>query len=307
MTPVYYIQSSKSSSSTSPETFVPTQNSAYDPSTPVELITARLQSSARYMESIRLFEPPSGALAAWFLGQNGFLLKEAGGPLIGIDLYLTDSCAGRFGNLPYRLNRQLPVFIEPEDLDVDIFLTTHSHDDHSDPETLVRMEKDDTLFVGPFDSVVRYQECGVAAESCRLIHPGQQLELGASTTVTGTFAMPTDATDLNHVGLLIRFSSGISFYNTGDTTYSERLLRLLPSDVDICAICINGGYHNLSAQEAATVVKAVRPRVVIPCHYDMMINNIGSPEMFRVALDNLNSDAEFTLLKYYEPWVYLKV
>jgi L-ascorbate 6-phosphate lactonase len=307
MAPFYDIQSSKSSSSTSPETFVPIQNSAYDPSTPVELITARLQSSARYMESIRSFEPPSGALAAWFLGQNGFLLKEAGGPLIGIDLYLTDSCSGRFANLPYRLNRQLPVFIEPEDLDVDIFLTTHSHDDHSDPETLVRMQKGNTLFVGPFDSVARYRECGVCPDSCRLIHPGQQLDLGTSTTVTGTFALPTDATDLNHVGLLFRFSSGIFFYNTGDTAYSEKLLRLLPSGVDICAICINGGYHNLSPQEAATVVKAVRPQVVIPCHYDMMVNNIGSPEMFRVALDNLHSDAEFTLLKYYEPWVYQKV
>lgn len=240
-------------------------------------------------------------------GQNGFLLKEAGGPLIGIDLYLTDSCAGRFANLPYRLNRQLPVFIEPEDLDIDIFLTTHSHDDHSDPETLVRMQKGNTLFVGPFDSIARYRECGVFADSCRLIHPGQQLDLGASTTVTGTFALPTDATDLNHVGLLFRFSSGISFYNTGDTAYSENLLRLLPSGVDICAICINGGYHNLSPQEAATVVKSLRPQIVIPCHYDMMVNNIGSPEMFRVALDNLHSDAEFTLLKYYEPWVYQKV
>jgi L-ascorbate 6-phosphate lactonase len=307
MAPFYDIQSSKSSSSTSPETFVPIQNSAYDPSTPVELITARLQSSAKYMESIRSFEPPSGALAAWFFGQNGFLLKEAGGPLIGVDLYLTDSCAGRFANLPYRLNRQLPVFIEPEHLDIDIFLTTHSHDDHSDPETLVRMQKGNTLFVGPFDSIARYRECGVFADSCRLIHPGQKLDLGASTTVTGTFALPTDATDLNHVGFLFRFSSGISFYNTGDTAYSENLLRLLPSGVDICAICINGGYHNLSPQEAATVVKSLRPQIVIPCHYDMMVNNVGSPEMFRVALDNLHSDAEFTLLKYYEPWVYQKV
>lgn len=286
---------------------MPIQNSAYDPSTPVELITARLQSSAKYMESIRSFEPPSGALAAWFFGQNGFLLKEAGGPLIGVDLYLTDSCAGRFANLPYRLNRQLPVFIEPEHLDIDIFLTTHSHDDHSDPETLVRMQKGNTLFVGPFDSIARYRECGVFADSCRLIHPGQKLDLGASTTVTGTFALPTDATDLNHVGFLFRFSSGISFYNTGDTAYSENLLRLLPSGVDICAICINGGYHNLSPQEAATVVKSLRPQIVIPCHYDMMVNNVGSPEMFRVALDNLHSDAEFTLLKYYEPWVYQKV
>jgi L-ascorbate 6-phosphate lactonase len=292
------------SASTSSALDMPGSNSAYDLSSPIATIVPRLQSSSTYMTSIRSFEPSPCTLAVWFLGQNGFLLKESGGPLIGIDLYLTDSCARKFAHLPYRLNRQLPVLIEPEDLDVDIFLTTHSHDDHADPETLSRMRKDKTLFIGPFDSIARYQECGVPAESCRLIHPGQQLDLGSSTTVTGTFALPTDSSDLNHIGLLIRFSSGITFYNSGDTAYSEKLLRLLPSGVDICAICINGGFHNLSHQDAATVVKAVQPCVVIPCHYDMMVNNTGSPEMFRVALDNLQSNAQFTVLKYYEPWVY---
>ena len=81
------------------------------------------------------------------------------------------------------------------------------------------------------------------------------------------------------------FRGGISFYNTGDTAYSENLLRLLPSGVDICAICINGGYHNLSPQEAATVVKSLRPQIVIPCHYDYDGQHVsGRPEMFRVAL-----------------------
>ncbi len=113
-----------------------------------------------------------------------------------------------------------------------------------------------------------------------------------SVTCTATFALPTDATDLNHVGFLIRFAGGITFYNSGDTAYSERLLPLLPSGVDICAICINGGFHNLSAQDAAFVVRTVNPRVVIPCHYDMMVNNIGSPEMFKVALDNLGVESQ---------------
>ena len=100
------------------------------------------------------------------------------------------------------------------------------------------------------------------------------------------------------------FANGIRFYNSGDTAYTERLAGLLPTDVDICAICINGGFHNLSPLQAATIVKEIRPRVVVPCHYDMMVNNVGSPDMFRVALDFVGSDASCFVMNYYQPWLY---
>ncbi len=257
------------------------------------------------MQSIRDLPVPKDALAIWFLGQNGFLLKDAEGPLVGIDLYLSDSCATSFAHLPFRLDRQLPVFIEPEDLDVDIFVTTHSHQDHADPETIRRIpQTGKTQFIGPFDSMRIYRECGLPASFCHLIHPGESVDLGPTTTLQATFALPTDATDLNHTGVLLEFASGIRFFNTGDTAHAERLPALLPTEVDICAICINGGFHNLTATHAASIVKAIRPRVVTPCHYDLMINNVGSPEMFRVALDLAGCDAAFHLMKYYEPWLY---
>jgi L-ascorbate 6-phosphate lactonase len=34
------------------------------------------------------------------------------------------------------MGRRAPVFIEPEELEVDHFLCTHSHYDHADPELL---------------------------------------------------------------------------------------------------------------------------------------------------------------------------
>jgi L-ascorbate 6-phosphate lactonase len=285
--------------------YVFTRNDPYDRLTAIQLVLPRLLDSKAFMSSIREFAPPSDAIAIWFLGQNGFILKAANGPLIGIDLYLTNSCASKFRHLPYRLDRQLPIFIEPEDLDVDVFITTHSHDDHADPETLVRMNKTgDTAFVGPFDSMRVYQKSGVPETCCHLIHPGESINLGNSTTLQATFALPTDDTDLNHTGMLIRFGNGITFYDTGDTAYAERLRYLLPAGIDVCAICINGGFHNLSHIEAASIIKAVSPRVVIPCHYDMMVNNVVSPEMLRVALDCAGSSAEFKMMKYYEPWLY---
>jgi L-ascorbate metabolism protein UlaG (beta-lactamase superfamily) len=289
----------------SAERLIFTKNDPFDRSVPIQFVVAKLMESREYMRSIRQYSVPADALAIWFLGQNGFLLKDPSGLLIGIDLYLTNSCADTFAHLPFRVDRQLPVFIEPEDLEIDIFITTHSHEDHADPDTIRRLTKTSNLsFLGPFDSMRIYRECGIPQSSCRLLHPGETVQIGASTTVQATFALPTDATDLNHTGMLLQLANGIRFYNSGDTAYAERLAALLPTDVDICTICINGGFHNLSPMQAAAIVKAVRPRVVVPCHYDMMVNNVGSPDMFRAALDLLGSDAAFRVMNYYEPWLY---
>jgi L-ascorbate metabolism protein UlaG (beta-lactamase superfamily) len=91
------------------------------------------------------------------------------------------------------------------------------------------------------------------------------------------------------------------FFDTGDTAYAETLSALLPTEVDACAICINRGFHNLGPMQAAVIVRDIRPRIVVPCHYDMMVNNVGCPGMFRVALDVLGAKATFTAMRYYEP------
>jgi L-ascorbate metabolism protein UlaG (beta-lactamase superfamily) len=282
-----------------------TRNDPYDRAAQIEFVLPPLIPGRVYMESIRAFEVPPDGLAIWFFGQNGFILKASRGPLIGIDLYLSNSCARLFSHLPYRLDRQLPVFVEPEDLDIDVFFTTHSHDDHSDPDTIRRfISVKKAQFIGPWESVEKYLRCGVPQSCCRILHPNQTIQLDGPTQLTGTFALPTDNTDLNHTGVLIRFANGISFYNTGDTGYCELLESLLPRGVDLCAICINGGFQNLDPLQAARIVKAVDPAIVIPCHYDMMINNVGHPDLLRTALCLVGSKANMQVLDYYSPWVF---
>lgn len=284
-----------------------TQNDPFDKKAPIKYVVEQKLSSREYMKAIRLFEVPDGALAIWFLGQNGFVLKPDKGPLLGIDPYLTDSCALNYGNVfDFRLSRQLPVFIEPEDLDVDIFLATHSHNDHADPETLKRCaNKQSTLFISPWEGFIKFSECGIPKDRCRLIHPNQILEI-EGVKIRGTFALPTDDTDLNHIGYLMEFSNGITFYNSGDTAYCDLFTWINHFEVDVCTICINGGFHNLSHMDAARIVRDINPKVVIPCHYDMMVNNVGNPEMFRSALNVLKINCEFVQLNYYEPWIYTK-
>ncbi|WP_204352084.1 hypothetical protein, partial [Klebsiella pneumoniae] len=75
-------------------------------------------------------------------GQSGYVFKSPEGTLASVDLYLTDSC--RAANPDFDLARRVPVFIEPEDLNVDIFACTHNHQDHTDPETIRRLRNKDT-------------------------------------------------------------------------------------------------------------------------------------------------------------------
>ena len=282
-----------------------TRNDPFDRTSPIRMVVDRLVGSRDYMKAIRDHVVAEDAIAIWYFGQNGFVLKGSGGTLFGIDLYLSNSCATTFADRPFRLDRQLPVFVEPEDLDVDYFITTHSHDDHADPETIRRLDRSRIkAFVGPWDSLRIFAECGVDETQCMLVHPGQRLDLPDGTTLTATFALPTDDTDLNHTGTLIEFPNGLRFFNTGDTAFADRLGALLPRDLDICAICINGGFHNLTATDAARIIKELRPRVAVPCHYDMMVNNVGDPDMFRLALSLVDAPSAFRQLRYYEPWVY---
>ncbi len=66
-------------------------NDPFDRTAPIRYVLPQLIASADFMQSIRDFQPKSDEIAIWFMGQNGFLLKDSSDLLIGIDLYLTDS------------------------------------------------------------------------------------------------------------------------------------------------------------------------------------------------------------------------
>lgn len=249
----------------------------------------RLPATSRDRASfLRNLSVPAQSIALWFLGQNGFVIKAPEGTLIAIDPYLTNSCAEL--SEEFDLNRIIPVPLEPEDLDVDCVIFTHSHGDHLDLETVRRMGA--VSMVAPWDAYERLKGTDLPLAQIQLFHPNQTIRIG-ETCLEGTFAIPTDSTDLNHMGVMLTFSNGLRFFNTGDTAYGPSLAELLPHSVNLCAICINGGFHNLSHGEAAKIVKAISPHVVIPTHYDLMACNQGNPEMFQVALRHEKVQAQY--------------
>jgi L-ascorbate 6-phosphate lactonase len=262
-------------------------------------------TSKEFMAAIEAYQPGPGKTAVWHLGQNSWILKGENGKLLAVDPYLTDFCASKRTGQRVAKSRLLPVFLEPEDLRADVVLITHSHPDHADPYTLERLSiRETALFLGPWQALQVVAAAGIPASRQVLMHPLQTETVGAAggapgIEVTGTFAEPTDFTDLNHMGFAVRFPGGRVWYNSGDTAKTELLGHVKSLRPAMMAVCINGGYHNLSHWEAAEICALVEPEVAVPAHYDMMPHNLQSPHMFRKSLYVKARGVRYLRMEYY--------
>lgn len=259
---------------------------------------------ASLMEAIRATKLARRSFALWFLGQNGWVLKSPSGFVMAVDPYLTDACKGRRPYLDQA--RQVPVLIPPEELRVDLFACTHSHLDHAEPATIKgALAAGTERFLGPGEAVGVFVEAGVPEEACVLTWPNDVKEF-ADIRLTGTFALPTDHTDLTHMGFVIEVDEGPKLYITGDTAATDLLWTAARHQPDAMAVCINAGFNNLSHWQAAQFVKVVDPELAIPCHYDMFKDNSCSPHMFRASLAIQGIGEKYHEMTYGEPLIYAR-
>lgn len=223
-------------------------------------------------------ESPQGKTALWFLGQSGFLL--AGGcRRVVIDPYLSDSV----GKLDPLFSRAYPVPVNPAELLADIFIVTHNHLDHLDPETVEAYPaKKDTWFVAPRMAAERLISLSVPREKIIVVDYGGRVEID-DITIEGVFALATGSDVLDTTGYKITMPGGQSVCHTSDTSFCDLLLEAYPK-TDVLLPCINGKFGNLTVEQAVLLTKSVAPRYVIPHHYDVMSLNAENPESFRYFL-----------------------
>lgn len=257
---------------------------------------------ARLIDTISDFDVPAKAIAIWFLGQNGWVVKSPGGTTIAVDPYLSDINNGRRPGIDSA--RRVPVLIEPGDLKVDMFVCTHSHIDHACPITIAGSLKAGTaLFAGPAETQGVFARAGVP-DGKRFVTFANQVFTHGDFTLTGTFALPTDDTDLNHMGFVIAVADGPGFYITGDTAPVGLINSAKKHRPHLMAVCINGGFKNLSHWEAAEFVREVDPEIAFPCHFDMFADNTCPPHMFRASLTIQGIGGKYRLPEYGTPFVY---
>lgn len=230
-------------------------------------------------DRIRTTEVKKGEVALFYLAQAGFCIKTADNKIIIVDAYLSDACERLFN-----FKRMMPSVIQAEELDADLYLSTHEHADHLDPDALpVVIRNNKTFFVGSPDCEELYKSNGLAKNRYMILRTGEQWNFHR-INIRAIFA-DHGALAPNGVGLLITVD-GISIYHTGDTCFKpEEIKASLKQDVDILLAPINGQYGNMNAPEACKLSVALSPKIVIPMHFWMFLEHVsddglGDPATF---------------------------
>jgi L-ascorbate 6-phosphate lactonase len=242
---------------------------------------------------IRDTRPESGVVV-WWLGQSGVLIRGADTTVV-IDAYLTD-----YGHAGRRYEPPLA----PQDIgDVQLFLGTHDHFDHIDPEGLPAMASASprALVAVPLPVAGRVVEHGVPAERVRGAEADLSLDL-AGIRVTPFPALHASSPEQGYgfgqdehgrypfLGYAIEVD-GIRLAHVGDTlVYPGLGERLRTLGLDLLLLPINGRSRrreqrgivgNMNVFEAAELAAESRARRVVPVHWDLIEDNTEDPATFQ--------------------------
>jgi len=257
------------------------------------------------LKDVRKQETAPGHITLWWLGQASFLVKTPGGQVAALDPYLTNSCKAIGDQNGLNFDRQVPPPMQPQELaGVDALIFTHSHQDHCDPETLAaaRAAGGRGPYIAPPETVEKLLSLNVPSQETLMIWPNKTHTVG-DLSVRATFAIPLGGDDLTHVGYLLTPKGGPTVYFTGDTGWHD----LLPDAVaahkpDVLVAVINPAFRNLSPAEAALLACRLDVKAVIPCHYDLFLDNCQPPQLLRTNLKMHGIGERYRLLRHGVPF-----
>jgi len=256
-------------------------------------------------QKIKDIKVDKGEVALFYLAQAGFCIKTDSNLVIVIDAYLSNA-----GERLFNFKRMIPSVIKPEEVDADLYLSTHSHIDHLDPDALpVIAQNEKTFFVGSPDCEELYVQSNIPNDRYCILKSGEEWK-GRGIIIKSVYAdhgeLAPDA-----IGMLIDIE-GIRIYHAGDTCFSpEKIRASLNSDVDIMIAPINGQYGNLNAYEACRLALLIAPKVIIASHFWMFLQHvseggIGDPTTFLKESENLPKDIKAMVMAPGELFMYSK-
>lgn len=251
-------------------------------------------------QQLRLRSVLPGQLALYWLCQAGFVFKTSTGKIVYIDPYFSDVVERLIG-----FKRMMTCPIAPEDVVADLVVCTHEHLDHMDTDALPILARHlSTHFAGPIECMKEFEKLGMPMDRCHLLEEGKSF-LHGDMKVHAVYAdhgeLAPDA-----LGIVFDFE-GITLYHTGDTAYRpEKFRAAIDLKPDILLPCINGAFGNMNAEEAALMTELVAPRVVMPTHFWMFVEQNGNPGQFLELCAKNARNTKAILMKPGEEFIFDK-
>ena len=173
----------------------------------------------------------------------------------------------------------------------DIVLVTHDHGDHLG-DTVDICKRTNATLVAIYDLAVHLQEQGV--KNIEGINIGGTTNIkGVKITMVKAFHSATRGAP---VGFVISVS-GTSIYHAGDTqVFSDMKIigELYKPDYALLPI---SGYYTMGPKEAALATELLKPKVVIPMHYNTFPVIKQDPNKFAELVKQRTPEVKVVILK----------
>lgn len=278
-----------------------------------ELIQPAL-SGPELLDQIRDTTPGPGRLAIWWLGQSGFVIKSRQGTLI-VDPYLSESLTTKYEHTERPHVRMTAAPIRGGDLTgVNLVLTSHRHTDHLDAATLSPLLRENTdADLALPESLYHYAERqGLPTHRFIGLDDGVRVHRAGfdiRAIPSAHESIETDAVGRQlYLGFVIE-AEGLRLYHSGDTVvYPGLVEKLGPQPFDVLFLPINGRdasrgvAGNMTVAEAVDLASVVRPRFVVPHHYDMFTFNTVPVSDFEAEATRLSAGVVPKVLRCGERW-----
>lgn len=197
-----------------------------------------------------------------------FILIGQATVVINIDgiVFMTDPWWGSFEFL-----RAVPLPRNPETISpLHYMLVSHNHIDHWCNEAIKMAKEKDCIVIGSTKAVKRAHKKGVT--QCKALTPGESVSCNG-ISITAVPAYHPFANDA--IGFVLQ-KGNVTLYFSGDTLYTENLLKALTLySVTIamlqvaCSTYPLVGKDGMDLEAAARFVAEVKPKIVIPIHYQI--------------------------------------
>ncbi len=192
------------------------------------------------------------------------------------------------GHDSFKISNGKILYIDPykitADVRADILLISHEHFDHLSMDDMKKV-------VSPNTSIIAARQCAgtvskVGAKEITIVKPGEKVNVqGIAIEAVAAYntnkinpdtKKPFHPKEDNNVGFVMTINN-IRIYHAGDTDPIQEIKNI---QTDIALLPVSGTYV-MTAEEAAEVVRTIKPKIAIPMHYGAIVGSEEDAEKFK--------------------------
>ena len=188
------------------------------------------------------------------------------------------------------------VYIDPfsevlkaGDEKADLIVSTHAHSDHFDVNAINKLTKNGTHVVikSGCDRTELISESIKELEidkSCKI----DDIEVkGVPAYNVIRFRSPGQPFHPEGFGMgVILVIGGVKFYYAGDTDYISVMKDFAAENIELAFLPI-GGKYTMDLDEAVDAVEAIKPKIIVPVHYNHLKGTEADPISFKGKVEKM--------------------